>query len=139
MSDVGWRMWDVGQDRWRVRNQPNRFLWPRVLLSLFVVLVGPVIVLLCLNHVAFAIWATATPEATRRNWGRIAGLWFGAAGVAVVLEVGAIVLLTRLTTRSRVKAEYACEHCGYDLRGLREPVCPECGMEASAAAARARP
>lgn len=28
--------------------------------------------------------------------------------------------------------DFACERCGFNLRGLREPVCPECGQKADA-------
>lgn len=65
------------------------------------------------------------------GWGMIAGLQgpgpvllgasLVASGLAVALYVG---LSTSQGSRDR---ETRCRNCGYILRGISEPRCPECG------------
>lgn len=41
----------------------------------------------------------------------------------IVVFVGLV-----LAVQPRSRPTYACRSCGYDLRGLASPVCPECGV-----------
>lgn len=50
---------------------------------------------------------------------RVVPLWLPLAGA-----VGAALLLPR-----RGHIDGTCRTCGYDLRGARHAVCPECGCE----------
>jgi len=47
--------------------------------------------------------------------------------VQLATAVGVYGLLTRRYYRSQPPAETCCRKCGYILRGLTEPRCPECG------------
>lgn len=58
--------------------------------------------------------------------------WFSGLGVAAFLfcaaaGVGAYALLTHWFGTRREDDETRCRKCGYILRGITEPRCPECG------------
>lgn len=40
-----------------------------------------------------------------------------------------LMIVARWLRRSRRRRRGACEHCGYDMLGVRQPVCPECGAK----------
>ncbi len=44
----------------------------------------------------------------------------------ILLAVAVYILLTRVT-RGALEHETRCRKCGYILRGISEPRCPECG------------
>ncbi len=49
------------------------------------------------------------------------------AGLAMNAALALILIPWGLRERLRVLPPHACQACGYDLRGLDSPTCPECG------------
>ena len=51
-------------------------------------------------------------------------IWYG----AVILPCQLLtVVMYRLLGKERIDGETRCRRCGYILRGITEPRCPECG------------
>jgi len=67
-----------------------------------------------------AVSSSSEPGSAIQWYGSIYGPWLVGVGFVVVLVRG-LVFVPRRSERG------LCRGCGYDLRGLPEPRCPECG------------
>jgi predicted RNA-binding Zn-ribbon protein involved in translation (DUF1610 family) len=52
---------------------------------------------------------------------------FGMCGLPLILVAGIAYLIYRLVRARAQNNETRCRKCGYILRGITEPRCPECG------------
>jgi hypothetical protein len=63
-------------------------------------------------------------EARQSRLGFVESVWPPLAGVGLVLGAG---VLSRVVMLG-LPGSKGCQGCGYDLSGVKAPVCPECGM-----------
>lgn len=95
--------------------------------------------LVCLVAFQFmgnAVFIGMQPGADTAHWGLVINIWFtvfvGASLAALLLTAAAIA--ARHHRAQRKHRADLCSRCGYDLTGIPEPVCPECGTRFSAQA-----
>jgi hypothetical protein len=69
------------------------------------------------------IWRWIGPTASARSW-VVALVW---SGLTSALACVAALTVYMLSTNSGADGETLCRKCGYILRGISEPRCPECG------------
>jgi predicted amidophosphoribosyltransferase len=61
--------------------------------------------------------------------------WWNVAGVVAAIVVLGWITFPMLTTYDRLTEGPQCLRCGYDLKGVESPICPECGNEHDAKSA----
>lgn len=86
------------------------------------------VITVCLSVLALIVWGYAFYQAVTVRTGILFSLHFYPALFAVALSAAAClgwVMVTRQYARG--DGETRCRKCRYILRGLSEPVCPECG------------
>ncbi|GMU24131.1 MAG: hypothetical protein AMXMBFR13_42080 [Phycisphaerae bacterium] len=87
---------------------------------------GSAVTFLSKAHGAMADRVTSALGATG-NWGAALGVAVGYFLPVLLLAFGVYGLTTRLCFRRTLDQETRCRQCGYILRGISEPRCPECG------------
>ena len=66
------------------------------------------------------------------TWAEDCGLIALMYGPSLVLATAALLVMYRKGRRERRRRAHRCTECDYDLWGLTEPRCPECGAPKSA-------
>lgn len=94
-------------------------LWIR---GLGVVLISAVLLSLT-SSVLFPEWTDAYPPPPSS----LPGTMLGIAVWVVAIGLGVFDLVLALRRARRRQEELRCGNCGYLLKGLRDPRCPECG------------
>jgi hypothetical protein len=60
-------------------------------------------------------------------WYKEIPICFPFATLPIILSFGIYGILTYIFAREPIANETRCRKCGYILRGIREPICSECG------------
>ena len=80
------------------------------------------------NQITMGIWGSPSNLAySVQPYGLLAGHGATAFALCTALGIGVYATVTRHWGPRPFERETRCRRCGYILRGLTEPRCPECG------------